>query len=86
MPRPRTSRSTRRTTPTSTRACPPAPIEAPGDAAIAAAAHPADGDWYYYVTVNLATGETKFAETYDEFLAYKDELAQYCETESAGAC
>ena len=53
---------------------PPGPIEAPGDAAIAAAAHPADGDWYYYVTVNLKTGETKFATTYDEFLAYKDEL------------
>jgi UPF0755 protein len=65
---------------------PPTPIEAPGDAAIEAAAHPADGDWYYYVTVNLRTGETKFAETYDEFLGYKDELRQYCETESQGAC
>jgi UPF0755 protein len=65
---------------------PPGPIEAPGDASIAAAAHPADGDWYYYVTVNLKTGETKFATSYDEFLAYKDELRQYCETESAGAC
>ena len=32
---------------------PPGPIEAPGDAAIAAAANPADGDWFYYVTVNL---------------------------------
>ena len=65
---------------------PPTPIEAPGDAAIEAAAHPADGDWNYYVTVNLRTGETKFAETYDEFLRYKDELRQYCETESQGAC
>ena len=65
---------------------PPTPIEAPGDAAIEAAAHPAEGGWYYYVTVNLRTGETKFAETYDEFLGYKDELQQYCETESQGAC
>ena len=65
---------------------PPTPIEAPGDAAIEAAAHPAEGDWYYYVTVNLRTGETKFAETYDEFLGYKDELREYCETESQGAC
>jgi len=65
---------------------PPTPIEAPGDAAIEAAAHPAEGDWYYYVTVNLRTGETKFAETYDEFLGYKDELRDYCETESEGAC
>ncbi len=65
---------------------PPGPIEAPGDAAIAAAAEPAEGPWYYYVTVNLRTGETKFAETYDEFLTYKDELREYCETESEGAC
>ena len=65
---------------------PPGPIEAPGDAAIAAAAAPSDGDWYYYVTVNLRTGETKFAETYDEFLTYKDELRDYCATESQGAC
>ena len=65
---------------------PPTPIEAPGDDAIAAATHPADGDWYYYVTVNLKTGETKFAETYDEFLQYKQELQDYCENESGGAC
>ena len=62
---------------------PPTPIEAPGDAAMAAAAKPADGDWYYYVTVNLATGETKFAETYDEFLTYKDEYTEYCTTSDA---
>lgn len=65
---------------------PPGPIEAPGDAAIEAAANPTDGPWYYYVTVNLRTGETKFAETYDEFLTYKDELRDYCENESQGAC
>ena len=65
---------------------PPGPIEAPGDDAIEAAAKPADGDWFYYVTVNLATGETKFAETYDEFLGYKQELRDYCATESEGAC
>ena len=62
---------------------PPTPIEAPGDAAIAAAANPAEGDWYYYVTVDLATGETKFAETYDEFLTYKDEYTEYCTTSDA---
>lgn len=62
---------------------PPTPIEAPGDAAIAAAANPEDGDWYYYVTVDLATGETKFAETYDEFLEYKAELTEYCTTSDA---
>ena len=65
---------------------PPTPIEAPGDDALKAATNPSEGDWYYYVTVNLRTGETKFASTYDEFLRYKDELRQYCETESEGAC
>ncbi|GAA2122320.1 endolytic transglycosylase MltG [Nocardioides bigeumensis] len=62
---------------------PPTPIEAPGDAAIEAAAHPADGDWYFYVTVNLRTGETKFAETYDEFLGYRAEYEEYCQTSDA---
>lgn len=65
---------------------PPGPIEAPGDAAIEAAGNPTDGPWFYYVTVNLRTGETKFAESYDQFLVYKDELRAYCETESEGAC
>jgi UPF0755 protein len=61
---------------------PPGPINSPGDDAIKAALHPADGDWYYYVTVNLRTGETKFAKTYDEFLQYNQEYQQYCQTSS----
>lgn len=61
---------------------PPGPIEAPGQEAIEAAADPAEGDWFYYVTVDLRTGETKFAESYDEFLGYKQELRDYCATES----
>jgi UPF0755 protein len=61
---------------------PPGPIEAPGDAAIAAAANPADGPWFFYVTVNLATGETKFTDDYDEFLGFKQELDEYCATQS----
>ena len=59
---------------------PPTPIEAPGDDAIAAAANPAEGDWYYYVTVDLATGETKFYEDYDGFLEGREEYKAYCET------
>ncbi len=62
---------------------PPTPIEAPGDDALAAAANPTDGGWFYYVTVDLRTGETKFAETYDEFLRYKSEFKKYCETSDA---
>lgn len=61
---------------------PPTPIEAPGDDALAAAANPDDGDWLFYVTVDLATGETKFTESYDEFLTFKDELRDYCANES----
>ncbi len=61
---------------------PPTPIEAPGDAAIEAAAHPTDGPWIYYVTVNLRTGETKFTESYDTFLKYKAEFKEYCRTQS----
>lgn len=59
---------------------PPGPINSPGDEAIKAALHPASGDWYYYVTVNLATGETKFGRTYQDFLDLKQEYAQYCTT------
>ncbi|MCD6638625.1 MAG: endolytic transglycosylase MltG [Nocardioides sp.] len=59
---------------------PPTPIEAPGDQAIDAAANPADGPWYYYVTVNLATGQTNFYETYDGFLEGRNEDKAYCET------
>jgi UPF0755 protein len=57
---------------------PPGPIESPGDKAIQAATHPTEGDWVYYVTVNLDTGETKFAQSYDQFLTYKRELEQWC--------
>jgi UPF0755 protein len=65
-----------------TKGLPPGPIEAPGEDAIEAALNPEDGPWFFYVTVNLATGETKFTDSYDEFLAFKAELNEYCETQS----
>ncbi|MGA8256153.1 MAG: endolytic transglycosylase MltG [Nocardioides sp.] len=61
---------------------PPGPIEAPGDDAIAAAANPADGPWFFYVTVNLRTAETKFTDSFDEFLQFRAELDAYCATQS----
>jgi peptidoglycan lytic transglycosylase G len=61
---------------------PPGPIEAPGDESIQAALHPADGPWFFYVTVNLKTGETKFTDSYDEFLKFKQEFKDYCATQS----
>ena len=58
---------------------PPTPIEAPGDEAIEAAANPTPGDWIYYVTVDLDTGETRFTDDYDQFLDWKNnDLAEFC--------
>jgi UPF0755 protein len=42
---------------------PPGPIANPGEGALQAAAAPPAGDWFYFVTVNLCTGETRFAVT-----------------------
>ena len=48
---------------------PPTPIASPGAASIDAVLAPAEGDWLFWVTVNLDTGETLFATTYDDHLA-----------------
>lgn len=45
---------------------PVGPISAPGDDAIDAALHPADGTWLYFVLVNGETGETVFSNTIAE--------------------
>lgn len=64
---------------------PPTPINSPGDAAIAAALSPEEGDWLYYVTVNPTSGETKFTDDYDEFLQYKAQFQQWC-SDNPGQC
>lgn len=51
---------------------PAGPISNPGELAIEAALRPADGDWLFFVTVNLKTGETKFSKT----VAEHDKAAQ----------
>jgi UPF0755 protein len=58
---------------------PPGPIGTPSRAALEAAMRPADGPWFYYVTVNLDTGETKFAENYAQFLELDAELDAFCD-------
>ena len=57
---------------------PPSPIGNPGVAAIEAALNPENGDWIYFITVNLETRETRFTSDYSEFLRWKDEFLAYC--------
>lgn len=56
---------------------PPTPIGSPGSATIDAVIDPPDGDWVYFVTVDLDTGETKFADNYDDHLGYVQELRDW---------
>lgn len=57
---------------------PPGPIAAPGEAAIRAATEPAQGNWLYFVAVNLATGETVFTETLSQHNDAVAQLRQWC--------
>ncbi len=45
---------------------PPGAIASPTDVSVDAVLHPADGDWLFFVTVNLDTGETAYASTFPE--------------------
>lgn len=56
---------------------PPTAIGAPGEAAIDAVIDPPPGDWLYFATVNLETGETKFAATLEEHNANVAQLREY---------
>jgi UPF0755 protein len=62
---------------------PPGPIGSPGEKTIQAALNPADGNWLYWVTVNLKTGETRFNETYEGHLRDRELLREYCKTSDA---
>lgn len=57
---------------------PPTPIGSPGDAAIKAAAKPTPNDYYYWVTVDIDSGETKFAKTYAEHQVNQNEFRAWC--------
>ncbi|MFL6136891.1 MAG: endolytic transglycosylase MltG [Frankiaceae bacterium] len=52
------------------RGLPPTPIDNPGERALAAALHPAPGDWIYFITVDKA-GHSAFTASYQEFLRLK---------------
>lgn len=59
---------------------PPTPINSPGEEALEAALNPQDTDYLYFVTVNLETGETKFATNLDDHNVNVQELRDYCDT------
>jgi UPF0755 protein len=56
---------------------PPTPISNPSETSISAVLNPEEGDWIYWVTVNLDSRETKFAVTNDEFLVHKREFQEW---------
>lgn len=64
---------------------PKGPIGSPSDEAIDATVNPADVPFYFWVTVNLDTAETKFSETYAEHLRYVAEYDAWC-ADNAGRC
>jgi UPF0755 protein len=57
---------------------PPGPIDSPGEAALRAALNPTPGEWTYFVTVNLETGETLFATSLAKHNANVARLQEYC--------
>jgi len=62
---------------------PPGPIASPGALALEATLSPADGDWLFFVTINLESGETKFSRTLAEHEGYVVFLRQW-EKENPG--
>lgn len=56
---------------------PPGPIAAPGEASIEAAVAPASHNYVFFVTVNLSTGETAYAETFAQHQANVQILQQW---------
>lgn len=64
---------------------PPGPINAPGKSALEAAANPTEGDWKYFVSINLDTGETVFADTFDQHQENVRKFQDWCQA-NPGKC
>ena len=64
------------------------PIGLPGLDAINSAISPAEGDWLYFVPINLKTGETVFSETAEQHEAAAAQLRAWCResAENASYC
>jgi UPF0755 protein len=67
---------------------PVGPIGAPGQVALEAAVNPPAGPWYFFVPINLKTGETKFSVTAAEHSAGVRKLKAWCAAskENAAYC
>ncbi len=63
---------------------PPGPIASPSVEAIEATLNPEEGSWLYFVTVNLDTGETKFADTLAEQEENQKLLDEWCAANGCG--
>lgn len=61
---------------------PPSPICNPGIEVVKATINPPEGDWLFWVTVNLTTGETKFSSTNEEHEKYAEEFRAWLEQHS----
>lgn len=64
---------------------PVGPIGSPGLDAIKAAAHPETNPYYFWVTVDLKTGETLYAATFAEHLVNVAKYTAWCEA-NPGEC
>ena len=64
---------------------PKGPIGSPQLASIKAAAAPEKNPYYYWVTVDLDSGETKYSRTYAEHQRYVEEYNQWC-SKHPGRC
>jgi len=53
---------------------PPGPINSPGEAAMEAAINPPEGTWLYFVAASPDSDKTRFTDSYQEFLDFKDEF------------
>ncbi len=61
------------------------PIGLPGQDALEAAINPAEGDWLFFVTVNLKTGKTVFSNNADDHQAAAEQLYAWCNASAENA-
>jgi UPF0755 protein len=62
---------------------PPGPIGSPGEKTIRAVLNPSSGDQLFWVVVNLRTGETRYADNFQDHLKNVAVFRKYCQTSDA---